>query len=385
MFAYFSGGGNLIDEDKQYDALLIDTSIYERHGLRLEKGLLSKLFQFRKSPIELLMPDVIRNEVQDHLGKKIKSARSSLEKALNDASDHLFFDGSALNDAKNTLIDSDGIENLAATRVEQFIENSGATKISCGDHVSVTAILDRYFKNMPPFASTGKKKSEFPDAIVLLSIEEWANEQEKTVLAVSKDGDWEKYCETSVRIDHCDDLSAALDAFNKANAPYALLANLETAVAHDSAATFFEKVSHALGSALDGITPGQDADSYLYWDPEGISVWFEEFQLIDDEFRVVETGDDWVVLEALASIKLGAEGDFSLSVYDSIDKDHVYMGSVTAETKEEFESEILITVSGDLTGPLDALDVEEVEVVSPITMVHFGTIEPDWEPDEDST
>ena len=72
------------DAVKAYDAILIDTSIFDGNGLRLEKGLLAKLSQFRKSPIELVFPDVIKNEVQSHLEKKIKVARSALEKT------HLF-------------------------------------------------------------------------------------------------------------------------------------------------------------------------------------------------------------------------------------------------------------------------------------------------------
>lgn len=86
--------------ENKYDALIIDTSIYDANALRLEKGLLGKLSQFKNSPIALLMPDVTRSEVRAHLEQKIKASRSALEKSLNDAGDHLFFDGSALNDAK---------------------------------------------------------------------------------------------------------------------------------------------------------------------------------------------------------------------------------------------------------------------------------------------
>tara|TARA_B100000965_G_C19602436_1_gene763587 strand:- start:10984 stop:11247 length:264 start_codon:yes stop_codon:yes gene_type:complete len=72
------------------------------------------------------------------------------------------------------------------------------------------------------------------------------------------------------------------------------------------------------------------------------------------------------------------EGEFSLSQYDSIDRDHVYIGGVSVTAEEQFTSEILVRVCGDLTGDLDALDVEEVEVVNPITSVDFGTLEPDY-------
>ena len=162
---------SLHDPDKDYNVVLIDTSIFDGNGLRLEAGLLGKLRQFKKTSIDILLPDVIKNEVQSHLEKKIKVSRSALEKSINDAGDHLFFVGSALNDAKKLLIDSDEVKKLAQSRLENFISDTGALEIDCNDYVSVGKILSQYFSNQPPFSETGKKKNEFPDAIVLLAVE----------------------------------------------------------------------------------------------------------------------------------------------------------------------------------------------------------------------
>ncbi|MGV6477705.1 PIN domain-containing protein [Azotobacter vinelandii] len=364
--------------DEKYGAILVDTSIFDAHALKLEKGLLGKLSQFKKSPIEYLLPDVIKNEVKSHLESKIKVSRSALEKALNDAGDHLFFEGSELNDAKKILIDSKEIEGLAESRLEKFIESTGALVLEAGNYVSVSELLSKYFSNKPPFAETGKKKNEFPDAIVLMAVEAWAEKNDVSVLVVAKDGDWQKYCESSERIDYQEDLSRGLEYFNRTNAPYALLANLEAALSSGAAGDFLSAVGSGLESVFDGFTPDQEADSHLYWEPEGSRGWFKEFELLDHEFRIIDKGDDWVVLEALANITVEAEGEFSLSVYDSVDKDHVYMGGVTATATEEFESEILITISGNLDGPINELTIDEVEVVNPIKSIHFGTIEPDY-------
>ncbi len=366
------------EEEKEYGAILIDTSIFDGNGLRLEKGLLSKLSQFKQSPIVYLFPDVIKNEVLRHLESKIKVSRSALEKTLNDAGDHLFFEGSELNDAKQTLIGSKEIEGLADSRVDNFIESTGALVLDCGDYVSVSDLLAGYFSNNPPFAETGKKKNEFPDAIVLMAVESWADQNNLNVLAIAKDGDWESYCTKSKRIDYIEDFSKGLAAFNRTNGPYALLVNLERALHENNAEHFLLEVGAGLESALNGITPDQEADSHLFWEPEGCHAWFKEFELLDNEFRIVDKDDDWIVLEAMAKITVEAEGEFSLSDYDSIDRDHVYMGGITATAIEEFESEILITISGDLNGPIDELTVDDVEVVSTIGSINFGTIELDY-------
>lgn len=368
------------DENEEYGAILVDTSIFDAYGLKLEKGLLGKLRQFKDSDIDYLFPDVIKGEVKSHLGNKVKSARASLEKALNDAGDHLFFEGSELNDAKSILIDSNEIEEIAESRIDKFIANSGALVLECGDYVSVSELLQKYFKNEPPFAETGKKKNEFPDAIVLLATEAWAQENDIRVLAVARDGDWRDCCEKSDRIDYTEDFTDALSKFNKATAPFAFLSLLIERLEEedDDAAGFIKKINNGVANYFDGFTPDQKADSFHYWEPDGCHGWLNDFELADKNFKIIDHAEDHIVLEVSANITVEVEGEFSLYQYDSIDRDHVYIGGVTVTVEEEFTSEILVTVYGDLTGPLSDLDVEEIEVVDPITSVNFGTLEPDY-------
>ncbi|MCC0090826.1 PIN domain-containing protein [Aeromonas veronii] len=367
------------DDEIEYGAILVDTSIFDGNGLKLEKGLLGKLSQFKKSPIEYILPDVVKNEVQRHLESKISALRAALEKALNEAGDHLFFDGSELNDAKKMLVDSKEVNGLAESRMNKFIDSTGALVLETGSYVSVSDLLSKYFSNEPPFAETGKKKNEFPDAIVLMAVEAWADKNNKYVLAIAKDGDWKNFCQNSTRINYQDDFSRGLEVFNQTNAPYTLLANLETALNSGSATKFLAEINSLLESALDGFTPDQEADSAFYWEADGSHGWFKDFSLLEHEFRIVDKDEDWVVLEASANIVVEAEGDFSLSVYDSIDRDHVSMGGVTVRVEREFESEILITISGDLNGPVDELSIDEVEIVSPINTIDFGYIEPEYD------
>jgi len=365
-----------LSEKPEYDAILIDTSVFDGNGLRLETGLLGKLSQFKKSPIDFIMPDVIRNEIKSHLEQKIRASRSALEKSINDAGDHLFFDGSTLNDAKNLLLRSNEIEGLAETRLENFIQKTGALVIESGEHLTVSSLLKQYFSNKAPFSESGKKKNEFPDAIILMAVEEWACKLNKSVLAIAKDGDWSKYCDSSECITCMSELSDGLAIFNKANAPYTFLANLESALDSETATSFLNGIEVRLKSILDGFTPDQDAESYLYWEPDGSNGWFKSFYLISNKFRIIESEEEFIVLEGRAAITVEAEGEFSLSVHDSIDDDYVHIDSVTATAKEEFETDILITITGDLNGPIDDLFIEEVEIVTPIKSIHFGALAP---------
>lgn len=363
----------------EYDAILVDTSIFKRNGLKLENGLLARLKQFSRTQINFLMPDVIKNEILCHLDKEIKDSKISLEKSIQDASSNLFFDGSVLNKAKKLLLNSKEIENLAQSRLEKFITDTNALVIDCNHFVSVQDVLDIYFRNEPPFSDTGKKKCEFPDAITLLAVEKWAETSSKRVLAVASDKDWKNYCESSTNIDYIEDFSEGLSIFNEATAPYALLDNIRKGLEEGSANNFLSGIESGLELALNGFVPDQEAESQLYWEPDGSHGWFKEFELDSNDFKIIETDKDYVVIGAWATITVEAEGDFSLSVYDSFDREYVSMGGVSKTVEEDFESEVLITISGNLSEDINELSIDDVEIVNPITSINFGTLEMDWD------
>jgi hypothetical protein len=366
-----------IDNTLKYDALLIDTSIFDTYGLRLEKGLLGKLYQFKRSSIEFLMPDVICSEVITHLEQKIRVSRSALEKSINDAGDHLFYDGSKLSDIKALLLNSDEVEKIAETRLNKFLEMTGALVIECGDYLSVSSLLKQYFSNKAPFSESGKKKNEFPDAIILMAVESWAKKNNKVVLSISKDDDWSRYCLQSTRLFCIDELSDGLTFFNKAVLPYEFLQKLKTELDNGEAQFFLDGIAKSLESIFDDFTPDQDADSYLYWEPEGSTGWFKSFHLISNDFQLIDKAEKFIVIKGYAAITVCAEGEFSLSVYDSMDKEYVYVDFVTSTVEDEFQTEILITMSGNL----DELVIDEVEIVTPIKSMHFGTLEPNFSDD----
>lgn len=367
---------NILNDDLECEALLIDTSIFIKYALVLEKGLLGKLTQFKKSPVVLILPDVIYNEIKFHLEQKIKTSWMQLKKSIHEAEDHLFFDNATLNKAKTLLIEDKEISGLAETRLKSFIEKTGAKVIDCGEHVDVTILLNKYFSNEPPFSEFGKKKNEFPDAIVLMAIEKWAEKNNKLVLTISKDDDWVRYCSNSNRLLYISELSDGLAKFNKTNAPYVFLSKLEEALEKELAKLFLDSIASHLQSAFEGFTPDQDADSYLHWEPEGSDGWFKDFYLTSNELRILEHNEKFTVLEGKAAITVEAEGEFSLSVYDSIDHDYVHIDSVKATAEKEFQSNLLIKIIGDLEVPIEELEIDDVEIVSPIKRLYFGQLVP---------
>lgn len=359
---------------KDHDAILIDTSIFESHGLRLDSGILGTLKQFKGSPVPILIPDVIKSELLSHLEKKIRTSQSALSKAVNDAATYVFASDEELEDLNEIVRKFADPRVLAEARLSQFVADVGATEILCDDFISINDVLKRYFDNEPPFSESGKKKNEFPDAIVLLAVEAWADANDAKVLAVSADNDWKLFCEQSNRIDCEEKLASGLDKFNHTTSAISFVDKLEALFKDGREAEFVEKVAEVLKADLDGFTPNQYAESQFYWEPEGAHGWFENIDFLDEKFRIVEVTHDWIVIEAVAEITVGAEGEFSLSVLDSVDKDYVSLDSVTAEASETFVSSILITISDYLEDVANMI-VDEVEILDPIKTIDFGTLE----------
>ena len=99
------------------------------------------------------------------------------------------------------------------------------------------------------------------------------------------------------------------------------------------------------------------------------------------DFNIVQTGKDKIVAKVGLSIKAEAQADFSLAVWDSIDKDYVPMGSTSAETEVDFEAAALITFEGDFSAAPPEVDVAELELVDAIKSVDFGSVSPDYSDD----
>lgn len=372
--------------NKPYTAITLDTSIFDGNRLLLEKGLLGKLSQFKNSKVKFVLTDIVVHELKKHLNEKIKASKNSLEKSIEDAREHLFFEGSDLNEAKEKILKGKNTEDLAKSRVENFIESTGAQLLDSGSYVSVSELRDKYFNNEAPFATTGKKKNEFPDAIALMALESWAEANDERIYAVAKDKDWELYCQELECIDYFEDLSKALDHFNRHNTPSDVITRLESAISNNTAMKFTHELSKGLEDFYSGIVIDQDCDSPLNWEPQGVNISLADFHFSEDELQIVNSEHDSIIVEAYLNVDLDMEGEFSLYQYDSIDRDNIYMGSVSPTVSQNFEEKVLITVSGDLEkakADPDELEIVDVEVLKKNRTVHFGYLEPEIEPDYD--
>ena len=109
-----------------YDVITIDTNIFDRNGLRLEKGMLAQFGQFRESAIRFVLSEIVYNEVEKHLANRAKEVKSSLERAIKQSTENNFFSPEVENQIEIIYDSSPEPEDVAKDRLSAFVEATGA-------------------------------------------------------------------------------------------------------------------------------------------------------------------------------------------------------------------------------------------------------------------
>jgi hypothetical protein len=296
---------------------------------------------------------------------------------------HLTLDEKKIEEATKLLIPTEDDKEVAKARLEVFINNTGTEIIPASGNVELDELIRKYFKSQPPFSESGKKKNEFPDAIALMSLESWAKENGTKILAVSDDGDWEAFANESEYIDVYKDLAAAIAVFQPHNAAIDFCIKLAGDLPSGKPENLYTVIRQYISDAVSEIDVSPDASSAFFWEPDLVEVIFENFEFVVNEegralIQPVQAQDGSIVVEAKVIVTATASSTFSLSVHDSIDKDYVPIGSASASTEVEFESEILFTIEGDFVNEPDEVEITEFELLSYPDTINFGDIEPDW-------
>lgn len=366
----------------RYQALSIDTSIFESHGLRLESGLLKRLEQFKDGELPLLMSEVVLTELLIHMERKVRETRVGISKALRNASDHLIIPQNEVQYCRNILISNKSDREVAKERLDIFMDRVGAQLIPFQEGIDARRLMQNYFSGSPPFESTGKKKNEFPDAVALSNIEDWASRENSKVLVVSTDSDWKRFAEESSYIDFEEDLSKAIAEFQVHYKARDFCKRLRAKIFDSEYKFILEAIESKLKERVSEwqITP--DATSQYYLGIEDVEMQYVSFELnewSDDEaiLWLIESNDNKVDVEFSVNIVAKATCNFELSVKDSIDREYITLDVVQAERDVTHDTGVLVSFEGSFSSDGE-LRVKDVEILEELDHLDFGEIEPDW-------
>ncbi|MFH1813892.1 MAG: PIN domain-containing protein [Pseudomonadota bacterium] len=372
------------DFEVDYGALTLDTSVFDNHGIAIEKGLFRQLHQFKDSPVRFILSDIVYREVRKHLLEKTKDARGKVAAAVRAASAQQLANEHDIAKASEMISPTRSADvDIVDKRLTDFFEATDAKLVESSEHVSIAQLLGMYFESQAPFEGAGDKKSEFPDALALLALEAWAEHNSLNVLAVSTDKGWKSFAKNHLRIHVVDSLSDAISLFQPHHAAKDVVAELQTAISSGNESPILDEIARAVANSIDSAEIHADASSVYYFEEDVLyAAYLSHRFVVDDkgtpEVSLIRVDSEGVVVQVSALVKCDVHGTFSLSTWDSIDKEYIGIGSTSSTQTETYQTDILVTLTGKFPAPLASLEIEEIEVLDTVSHVDFGDLEPDW-------
>lgn len=360
-----------------FGAITIDTQVLDTNSYDFSGGWLGQLKQFRDGNVRLVLSELVVREGLRHLRGRIIQTRDGLDKAHKKG---VLYGLLAKDDVPKVM----AVDPAAAAKemMDRFIEETGAEVLPL-DGVSSARLIEMYEQGIAPFAGKGKKKSEFPDAIALLTLGQWADAHGRNLLAVSGDDDWAGFKHGRVRV--VADLDTALPLLQTKTESTVQVFRNALAQLRDTGTPLGAAFDQLLADAVAEHEIEAEASSSHTAESEGGSATLKSFEFPEDpeDYTVVQAGDGIIVVQVTLDIVVDATADFSMSVFDSIDRDYVPMGTSSAMVRdEEVAIEVLITLSS--AAEQGGFDLKSVEIVSGAFYLDFGNVEIDFgDPDEE--
>jgi len=246
--------------------------------------------------------------------------------------------------------------------------------------------LHKIIYTLPPFGIRKDKKSEFPDAACLFSLEDFARELPGKGILVSADKGWAAFAEESEHlycvktIEDLTKLFAATDehgqaikahvtaAINDADSP--LHEEIKTAIdVHlDAADWSVDEIYTSSVARVEGEAHSSTLVSYEL-DPASTSIW-----------AVENEPTSWVV-EVSALVKSKVQISATFFVWDSIDREELELTSAEIVVEHDAEIPIYLTCHGVHSGANPSDWDIEVEIGSGKYEVDVGEVDPDFSDD----
>lgn len=279
--------------------VFIDTQSFVKAGLHFD-GPAFKLFRKYCEVNELshVSTSVVEREVKSKIESSVKDAISAIKTFRRKARLLSSLDHEKIKGLFEEIPDEEIYQNSEEV-FDEFMD-ACYTEILVADSVNAEELLSLYFNREAPFGDA-KKKSEFPDAISILSLKSYLKDDEK-IYVVSDDGDLKAYCDSDPNFISVESLDKLLDIYtthtsvrheqvkqyfieNEADIKQNITDFLEDCDVYNSSTWEDAEVD----GGLSVLNLGDIDPSVLYIDDEESQITFD----IDVEFEVTVTGPDF--------------------------------------------------------------------------------------------
>ncbi|HFG6863553.1 PIN domain-containing protein [Acinetobacter baumannii] len=323
--------------------VFIDTCAYQNKNFQFGDHILQKLQNLlEEDKIQLLITDITKKEIEEHLLKKSALAIKKLK-------DYIHADGKILRGTPELSIHSifdsitkhDVFNNLNS-KFNQFLESPRVENISI-KNVNPEVIFNKYFANEPPFISESKKH-EFPDAFVLEAVKDVAKSRLLKVYIISTDDDMKAYAEKDENCIHLSSIDELVDLVLRNDDEL-----LEPVSFADSVFSSLEEeiIQRAKGT-LEESQFEAEFEGYEYLDEEVYDLEIDKIVLANK--TLIEVTEESAEYEVEFEVELTATyilPDYDSSPWDPEDKVYVFLrkNEITKNHKQKYSANIEISYS----------------------------------------
>ena len=361
-------------------AISIDTAVFDKYKCHLDHPMLAKLDQFAASGVDFLLSEVVTKEVAAHIGRDAAETQRAAKIALKEHCDRWQINVDLDKLLTDLQIEVDA-KIAASEQVDAYIYRISARVVPISGDIDISAeVFRRYFETKFPFENNKSKKSEFPDAFALLSLEQIAKDKGTQIMCISPDKGWMEFAKGSDYLIVIPDLNLALSWFNE---PEKILA--ERLIAFWKSLSPLEspqEIDSAFEYYLDGLLFEARCQSDLYYEYEhiGASLQYIDHATISAPL-VVSSDPENVTLAVKVVAKVGFEASFDFYAHDYADGDNVHVSSASSYIEKDIPFDLTIEVNRQTN--VKEIEILEVSVNSGSISVDFGYVDPF--PGEDPT
>jgi hypothetical protein len=173
----------------------IDTSEYVAIRFDFSEGPIRRLTELAKDgKVKVFITTVIQREVESNIGEAAQEMLTAVQQMKKRAA--------MLREVKLPMIkqffadyDRDTVITHLQTQFATFLQDAQVNNIALAGE-DAESVFGLYFGRRAPFGQ-GKKKSEFPDAFIVASLDRWCREHDEKMYVVTGDGAQRQSKETS--------------------------------------------------------------------------------------------------------------------------------------------------------------------------------------------
>lgn len=173
-----------------FDAVIVDTSVFCKEQLDfigLQNEILPSFFQMlEEKGIALLTHPILLEETRKHIAEsEVINKLSNLKMAMKKYRNMLPLIGLSSENIERRIDELD-LNRRLVSAFEKFYAEAIVLP-----YPNAEIVFSQYFSCRPPFSATGDKKSEFPDAFVILAVKQYLfTHPDIRVLVLTNDTDW---------------------------------------------------------------------------------------------------------------------------------------------------------------------------------------------------